>query len=268
VLLDNLTLPVTRLIAHPKVIGGEHLDPIDGPVILTANHSSHLDTALLLAALPPARRHRTLVAAGADYFFDRRWKAALWAFGLGAIPMERIKVNRRSAEAASGLLSDGWSLVIFPEGGRSTDGWGDEFKGGAAYLAKRGDLPVLPVHIRGTRALLPKGSEHLRSRLRTGRTEVRIGDPLWAGDEDARRFSARIEAAVAALADEAETDWWSARRRAGAAADERPNLRGPEASPWRRAWELPESADPVERRYVKRASVSHPNWPRGRTRSL
>jgi 1-acyl-sn-glycerol-3-phosphate acyltransferase len=157
--------------------------------------------------------------------------------------MERTKVNRRSADLAAQLIEEGWSLLIFPEGGRSLDGWGQEFKGGAAYLAKRCSVPVVPVHIRGTRAIIAKGS----ARVRPGSTEVRFGDALWpAADEDARRFAARIERAVALLADEAETDWWSARQRA--ARGTTPPYRGPDASPWRRAWALPPSADPTPRR--------------------
>jgi 1-acyl-sn-glycerol-3-phosphate acyltransferase len=252
-LLDDVTKPIVRLGARPVVHGLEHLEALEGPVIVTANHASHLDTTLLLACLPPRIRHHAVVGAAADYFFDRRWKAALWAFSLGAIPMERVKVNRRSADLAASLIEDGWSLVIFPEGGRSPDGWGQEFKGGAAYLAKRCGVPVVPVHMRGTRAIAPKG----RSRIRPGETEVRVGDALWAADgEDARRFAQRIERAVALLADEAETDWWSARRRAAAGAT--PPFRGPEASPWRRAWELPASADPAERRVAGRDERT---WP-------
>jgi 1-acyl-sn-glycerol-3-phosphate acyltransferase len=235
--LDDLTRPVLRVAMSPRVIGLEHLDPLLGPVILAANHASHLDTGLLLSNLPSQLRHRTMVAAAADYFFDRRWKAAFWSFGMAAIPMERTKVNRRSADLAARLVAEGWSLIIFPEGGRSADGWGQEFKGGAAYLAKRCGVPVVPVHIRGTRAVLAKSS----SRLRPGSTEIRLGDALRPEEgEDARKFAARIEGAVAVLADEAESDWWSARRRA--AAGTTPSFRGPEASPWRREWALPDSA--------------------------
>ena len=178
-----------------------------------------------------------MVAAAADYFFDRRWKAAFWSFGLAAIPMERSKVNRRSADLAASLIAEGWSLIIFPEGGRTDDGWGQEFKGGAAYLAKRCDVPVIPVHLRGTRAVLAKDS----SRIRPASTEIRFGDSLTPTEgEDARKFASRIEQAVATLADEAESDWWSARRRAAAGAT--PSFRGPESSPWRREWALPDSA--------------------------
>jgi 1-acyl-sn-glycerol-3-phosphate acyltransferase len=237
VVLDDITRPIARLVLSPRVIGLEHLDPVQGPMILAANHASHLDTGLLLSSLPVWLRHRTVVAAAADYFFDRHWKAAIWSFGLGAIPMERSKVNRRSADLAARLIEDGWSLIMFPEGGRTTDGWGREFKGGASYLAKRCGVPVIPVHIRGTRAVLAKSS----ARFRPGSTEIRLGDALAPQDsEDARKFAARIEQAVAALADEAESDWWSARRRS--ALGTTPPFRGPEASSWRRAWALPDSA--------------------------
>jgi 1-acyl-sn-glycerol-3-phosphate acyltransferase len=261
-LLDNVTRPLLRLTCAPKVHGSEHLDPIDAPVILAGNHASHLDTALLLSCLPARLRHHSVVAAAADYFFDRKPKSVVWAFVLGAIPMERTKVNRRSADLAAELIEDGWSLLIFPEGGRSPDGWGQEFKGGAAYLAKRCSVPVVPVHIRGTRAIIAKGSANVRP----GRTEVRFGDALWPQpDEDARRFAARIERSVALLADEAETDWWSARRRAARGLT--PPYRGPDASPWRRAWALPPSADPTPRRTPDsgRRFGRASGWPRDRT---
>ena len=255
VVLDNFTRPIARVALSPRVIGLEHLDPVQGPIILAANHASHIDTGLLVSILPVRLRHHTIVAAAADYFFNRHWKAAFWTFGLGAIPMERSKVNRRSADLAAGLINDGWSLIIFPEGGRTADGWGREFKGGASYLAKRCSVPVIPVHIRGTRAVLAKSS----SRFRPGSTEIRFGDALVPREnEDARKFAARIEQAVAALADEAESDWWSARRRA--AAGTTPPFRGPQASAWRREWALPNSARKDQR--ATRGHAKREPWSR------
>ena len=246
---NGLSAPITRLVAKPTIYGEAHLEALSGPVIFAANHTSHLDTAIVLAALPERFRSKSVVAAAADYFFDRPWKAALSSLVLGAIPVERVRVNRQSADIAAGLLEDGWSLVIFPEGGRSTDGWGQEFRGGAAYLAKRCAVPVVPIHLRGVRPIFPKGSGHLRP----GSVEIRFGTPLIPLDggentrgEDSRKFAQRVEAAVATLGDEAETDWWGARRRHFAGAT--PDFRGPEASPWRRSWSLPRSAQQHVRR--------------------
>jgi 1-acyl-sn-glycerol-3-phosphate acyltransferase len=232
--LDNVTRPVVRVLASPLVRGEEALTDLEAPVIFAANHASHVDTPLLLSCLPLRFRHRTVVAAAADYFFDRRWKADAWSFVLGAIPIERTKVNRRSAELAAELLADGWNLMIFPEGGRSPDGWAQTFRGGAAYLASRTGRPVVPVHLDGTRHVLPKG----RNTVRRTRTTVAYGTPLRPGEgEDARRFAARIEAAIATLADEASSDWWTARKRAASGAT--PSLRGPDTVAWRRSWMLP-----------------------------
>jgi 1-acyl-sn-glycerol-3-phosphate acyltransferase len=244
VVLDNVTRPLAKVLAAPQLRGDEQLVDLEAPVIFAANHASHVDTPLLLACLPLRFRHRTVVAAAADYFFDRRWKADAFSFLLGAIPIERTKVNRRSADLAAELLADDWNLVIFPEGGRSPDGWAQEFRGGAAYLASRTGRPVVPVHLDGTRHILPKG----RGSVRRTRTTVTFGTPLWPTEgEDARKFGARIEAAVATLANESSTDWWTARRQA--AAGTTPSLQGPDVAAWRRSWALepaPERAEAVD----------------------
>jgi 1-acyl-sn-glycerol-3-phosphate acyltransferase len=241
VVLDNVARPVARMVASPLIRGDEGLKVLGTPVIFAANHASHADTPLLLSCLPLRFRHRTVIAAAADYFFDRRWKADLWSFFLAAIPFERTKINRRSADLAADLLAEGWNLVIFPEGGRSPDGWAQPFRpASAAYLAVRTGRPVVPVHLDGTREILPKG----RRGLRRTRTTVTFGTPLWPED-DARRFGARIETAVATMAHEARSDWWTARRQA--AAGTTPALHGPDASPWRRSWVLtsaPEGTPP------------------------
>lgn len=236
--LDNLARPLARVIASPLIRGDESLTGLEGPVIFAANHASHADAPLLLSCLPLRFRHRTAVAAAADYFFDRRWKADAWSFFLALIPIERTRVNRRSADLAAELLADDWNLVIFPEGGRSPDGWAQTFRGGAAYLAARTGCSVVPVHLDGTRHIIPKGAKGVR---RT-RTTITFGAPLWPEEgEGARRFGLRIEAAVATMADEAGSDWWTARKQA--AAGSTPRLQGPEAAAWRRSWLLAEAPE-------------------------
>ena len=157
------------------------------------------------------------------------------ALGLNALPIDRETTSRKSSDQFKSLLEDGWSLLIYPEGGRSPDGWGQEFKGGPAYLAARTGALVVPVFIEGSGSIFGKGMK----RPKPGRTRVSFGHPLAPlPGESTRRFTARIEAAVTQLGDESLTDWYTARRRAAEGAN--PALSGPEHKSWRRQWELSE----------------------------
>jgi 1-acyl-sn-glycerol-3-phosphate acyltransferase len=253
-LLEAVLSPTMSLLAVPDRRGLDRLQDLANadppqPVIFAANHHSHVDTPLLLSSIPEPWRHRTFVAAAADYFFTSRVRSAASALVLNAIPIERTRVSRRPADDAAALVDEGWSLVIFPEGGRSPDGWGQPFRGGAAYLALRCRVPVAPVHLEGTGRILRKG----KRRPARSATRLTFGEPLWPAEgEDSRRFAVRIERAVAALADEVASDWYSARVRAHRA--ETPSLSGPEAASWRRAWALGDRG-PKRRRSQER------RWP-------
>ncbi|HEX7134437.1 MAG TPA: lysophospholipid acyltransferase family protein [Iamia sp.] len=232
-LLEGAVRPLIRAVADPERRGYDRLVGLDGPAIFAANHLSHLDAGLLLTSLPEPWRHRAFAGGAADYFFDTRIKATLAALALNAIPIERTKVTRRSTALATELIEDGWSMVIFPEGGRSPDGWAQPFRAGAAFLAVRCGVPVVPVHLEGTGRILPKGT----SKLVPGKTRVTFGTPIHPGEgADMRVLAAEIEAAVTALADEVAGDWFTARQRAHAG--QSPPLAGPDASAWRRAWAL------------------------------
>jgi 1-acyl-sn-glycerol-3-phosphate acyltransferase len=227
-------------IATPSVRGVDRLDDLrrlDEPpaVIFAPNHHSHLDTPVSITTIPRPWRHRLVVGAAADYFFGTRITAVASALVLGAFPIDRQGPGRASAEQARDLICDGWSLLIYPEGGRSPDGWGQPFRGGAAYLSIRTGAPVVPMFIEGTGQLFGKGMK----RPRMGRTTVTFGRPLVPDEgESTRRFNDRIERAVTELGDEAMTDWWTARQRAVTGTS--PSLMGPEHTGWRRAWALTE----------------------------
>ena len=235
-------------LASPDRQGADRLLELEGPVIFAANHHSHLDTPLLLTSIPEPWRHKIVGGAAADYFFGTHITGALSALGIGAIPIERAKTGRKSADLAAELIDDGWSLLIYPEGGRSPDGWGQPFRGGAAYLAARAGVPVVPVHVAGTGRILSKG----RSLPRPSNTSGTFGRAITPADnENTTRFATRIEREVAALADEATTDWYSARRRAHRT--DSPSLTGPEAGQWRRAWALGDRS--------RRARSRQKRWP-------
>ena len=227
-----------KAIADPEVLGVDRLADLarqeDPPTLIFApNHHSHLDTGLMMMALPEPWRSKTVIAAAADFFFDTRWKGNAAALVLNALPIDREVTGRKSSDMIRRLIEDGWSLVIYPEGGRSPDGWGQDFKGGAAYLSGRTGAPVVPVFIDGTGAIFGKGMK----RPKPGKTKVVFGAPLRPLEgESTRRFNARIEAAVTSLGDEILTDFWTSRQRAAAGTS--PKLTGPEFQGWRRQWAL------------------------------
>ena len=241
-LLEGVLQPTVRVLAKPERRGLDRLADLvqewrdtdaAPPLIFAANHHSHLDSALIITSLPEPWRHTVFVGAAADYFFTNAATSAASALGLNAIPIEREGVSRRSVGQAEALIRAGWSLVLFPEGGRSPDGWGQPHRPGAAWMAERTGAAVVPIHIAGTGRILPKGAK----KLTPGRTIITFGTPVRCGDgEDARAFAGRVEHAISALADEATGDWYGARRRAHAG--ETTPLAGPQLASWRRAWAL------------------------------
>jgi 1-acyl-sn-glycerol-3-phosphate acyltransferase len=187
--------PLVAWMLHgPRVLGAEHLDGLEGPLLICPNHASHLDFSALRLALGPRRRRRLAAAAAADYFrmSPQRWFFAAW---LGAFPFARA-VSPDSMAAAEFLLQTGWSVVVFPEGTRSRTGVLGPFRPGVGLLAVRSGRPVVPVRIVGTYDALPPG----RSLPRRSRVEVRFGQPLVAEPgEQPRAFVARLEQAVQSL---------------------------------------------------------------------
>ena len=184
-----------------------------GPCVIVANHSSHADTAALIAALPAARR--PAVAAAADYWFRDGPRSRICQALCGAFPVRRAGGGSADLAAAAGLLAAGRDVIVFPEGTRSRDGTIGEFHRGAARLAAAAGVPLLPAGISGTSALLPPGGSAARiadgseassvggseariaARPRRAAVTVSFGDPL---DAAAPGVLAEARARVAGLA--------------------------------------------------------------------
>ncbi len=225
-------IPLLHATATPIVRGQDTLTGLTGPVLFVANHASHLDTLLIMQALPPAWRKRTAVAAAADYFFDTWWRATGSAMVFNTFPIER-RSGTLSATPGD-LLSQNWNLVVFPEGTRSPDGWPRPFRHGAAMLAVRHQIPVVPIGILGSYAAMPRG----RNWPVPGRPPVvlRFGPALRpTADSDIRDFGGKIEQAVTQLLTEDRSTWWSAQRGGGQAATAATEEPGAQAA-WRRTW--------------------------------
>jgi 1-acyl-sn-glycerol-3-phosphate acyltransferase len=175
-LLFGLWSPLIAGYTRASVHGREHLDEVDPPVIFVANHSSHVDTPVILRALPKPWRRRTAVAAAADYFYRVPFvgHAVTLAFNTVAVQRKGGGVVPDAASQVGRLVHGGWSLVVYAEGTRSTDGTVGRLHSGAAVLAAEERLAIVPVYVSGTRAVMPKGRRWMRRAPGRERQEIAI----------------------------------------------------------------------------------------------
>ncbi|AXH95342.1 lysophospholipid acyltransferase family protein [Ornithinimicrobium avium] len=146
----------------------------DGPMVLVANHTSHADTAALLAAVPPDRL--PVLAAAEDYWFRQPLRRAVVTGLVGALPVPRDGGGGYEAlrAAAAPVLAGGGTVVIYPEGTRGRPGEDlGRFRSGALRLAADEGVPLVPVGISGTGRVLPK-----HGRLRPAGVVLRFGQAL------------------------------------------------------------------------------------------
>ncbi len=210
-LLNYYVSPVTKRMATLEVRGIENVRGAS-PYIFVANHASNLDTPLVLTALPRTLRNHTGVAAAMDSFFLDAYRAFRTVILFNAIPIDRHRVNRRSAQQALELVEDHWTLLIFPEGGRTPDGTMHEFKGGAAYLADRAKATVIPTYIHESGHL--RGPKYAKAPIfvntpnqRRHHVIVAFAPALYLREgESLRRLGVRIQEAVAELGREVSGD--------------------------------------------------------------
>jgi 1-acyl-sn-glycerol-3-phosphate acyltransferase len=146
--------------------------------IYFANHTSHLDALVVWASLPMELRAITRPVAAIDYWDAgavRRYFATK-VFDALLIDRTEIKVHNSPIDLMIRGMGETKSLIVFPEGGRSTTGEIGEFKSGLYYLGKkRPDLELVPVHIDNMNRVLPRG-EVLPVPLLSC---ITFGPPIW-----------------------------------------------------------------------------------------
>ncbi len=160
--LDYLQSLFYQKFLHTQVEGETNI-PVHTNFIVAANHSSHLDMGLVKMALGEQGRDMVALAA-ADYFFDNKYKRAYMDNFTNLVPIERSGSLRKSLRHARSFLERGYTALIFPEGTRSMTGELDEFKPIIGYLALSTRTGILPLHLQGTYAAMPKGSNVIKSR--------------------------------------------------------------------------------------------------------
>lgn len=194
-LLKPLIWSLTRV----TVIRSEKLKDVKGGFVVVANHSSHLDTPLIVGSLPRPLARYLAAGAAADYFFNVWWRRGLTALFFNAFPVRRTGTQTSSTSARS-LLMRGIPVLIFPEGTRSKDGELGRFKPGAAALAAACDVPCIPVALIGAHIAHPRGTNWpKRGRFPVG---VIFGDPLRLAEGESKgEFAERTRQEIVRLRD-------------------------------------------------------------------
>ncbi|MFC5370802.1 lysophospholipid acyltransferase family protein [Arcanobacterium bovis] len=199
----TVTRPVVKAFVKPHVEGFDNVDGLTGAYIVVGNHSSHLDAPMVFSLLPKHMTENLATGAAADYFYRRRMISKLTSVFFNTYPIERKgKVSGPHTGAAAGmtgrLLRDGIPILIFPEGTRARDGQLGEFKPGAAALAIKTDVPIVPLALEGGHEAMPVGNvlPHL------GHPDVAlyIGKPMKAKpEESAEDFIGRVRCYIEAM---------------------------------------------------------------------
>jgi long-chain acyl-CoA synthetase len=159
-----LLRPAVVLLGWPRIIGREHLRGVKGPLLVISNHVGDVDGGFILTALPGRFRHRLATATGGEAlealrtpplgrnFFLRIYDRMQWILGvslLNLFPLPREAGFRRSFAYAGEAVDRGYSVLVFPEGGHTTDGKMNPFRSGIGLLAANLGIPVLPMRIDG-----------------------------------------------------------------------------------------------------------------------
>jgi len=200
-------LPLTRMAAWVRVDGLQHLHECDGPVVFAANHQSHLDVPIILAAMPGRLRARVAPAMSKEFFkahffpaghtraqvLSNRLNYYLAAFFFNAFPLPQRQAGAGETLRYIGeLASSGTSVLIFPEGVRTVTGAIHPFQPGVGMIGARIDLPVVPIRLAGVDRILPTGSTWPRP----GPVSVTFGRPIRLTGEDYAALARQVEQAV------------------------------------------------------------------------
>lgn len=198
--LRALIRVVGRLYLRTRMVGVERLR-IEGAFIIAPVHRSNLDGPLVNSRCPRVVRSLAKI----EMFKGRvgTWTSAM----IGSFPVHRGAGDRRSLQAAIGLLRRGEPLLVFPEGTRHSGRQVGEIYGGAAFLSARTGVPILPVGIVGTEEAMPPKAKFLRRVP----VSIVVGEPLSPPSAEGGRlsssqrseFTTRLREAMQSAMDEA-----------------------------------------------------------------
>ena len=173
----NSLILLSRLLSGATVLWYES-QPDTCQRVYFSNHTSHLDALVIWAALPHRIREKTRMIAAEDYWAAGPIRRYISLRLFNAILIERENVNLKNTPIKVMMdgMQDEFSIILFPEGGRSDSGELGEFKSGLYYLCrKRPDLELIPVYLNNMNRILPRGKTLPVPML----SRVIFGPPMW-----------------------------------------------------------------------------------------
>jgi 1-acyl-sn-glycerol-3-phosphate acyltransferase len=179
--------------------------PQQGPMIIVANHNSHLDTLVLMSLFPLSCLPKVRPVAAADYFLRNSWIAWFALNIIGIIPIMRKKTaDVDPFTMVYQALAQEDIVILFPEGTRGEPEQMSQFKSGIAYLAKNcPQVSVIPIFFHGLGKALPRGEMLFVPFF----CDVFIGEPLqWQGDKE--NYMKELDLAMHRLANEGHFSAW------------------------------------------------------------
>jgi len=182
--IHGIVWTASRIPHRVRIRGVEHIPA--GGCMIASNHQSFVDIPLIAGTVP---RHVSFVAR------DSLARSKVLGYIMrqcGAVLVRRGSSDRKALRQMASHMQRGDCVAIFPEGTRSPDGTVQPFKGGALLAARIAKVPIVPMGIRGTRGVLPRG----RSLPRPVRVTVEFGPPIDPASPDA---SQELQQAVEAL---------------------------------------------------------------------
>jgi 1-acyl-sn-glycerol-3-phosphate acyltransferase len=175
-LFRGFVVCVCRLYTRTSIIGAQNI-PRTGPFLLAPIHRSNIDTPL--AAAVTSRRMRFMGK-------DSIWKIAPVGYivsTLGAFPVTRGSADREALKRCISVLQAGEPLVLFPEGTRQVGPLVQPLFDGAAYVAVKANVPIIPVGIGGSERVMPKGSKMIYPK----KCVVVVGKPIYVQHDESGR---------------------------------------------------------------------------------
>ncbi len=203
----NLTLGTfLRIMFRPRYLGRDKI-PVDGPLIIAANHLSHIDPAFIMTATK-----RPVSYMSKKEHFEGAIRRLVFK-QVGVIPVDREEGGKEALKGAIEILEEGGAIGIFPEGTRSRDGKMGKGKTGVARLAALTGAAVVPVAIRQTDGVWPVSKRAPRP---WRKFYYKFGDPIYfdykeKNHENFRKFTDSVMSRIVELSNECE-DYWEKKK--------------------------------------------------------